>query len=141
MTSERPVSSLARVGAQFTAQAPGPVRALPTAKLVARSCQLSYQPFLKIVCEAVTCGNGAPGGIRTPNLLIQSQMLPESYHLFEASRDLGVSERRSASGRAEARARSSIVSQVFSTYLITVQPHRDDYSAQLGRLRSTRLRA
>ena len=47
-------------------------------------------------------------------------MLPESYHLFEASRDQGVSERRSASGRAEARARSSIASQVFSTYLITV---------------------
>src|SRR5664280_3407853 len=87
--SERPVSSLARVGAQLTAQAPGPVRALPTAKLVARSCQLSYQPFLKIVCEAVTCGNGAPGGIRTPNLLIQSQMLPESYHLFEAYRGQG----------------------------------------------------
>jgi len=126
MTSERPVSALTRGGAQLTAQAPGPVRALPTAKLVARSGQLSYQPFLKIVCEAVTCGNGAPGGIRTPNLLIQSQMLPESSRLLEAYRGEGVSEGGPASGRAEARARSSLVALVFFAFPISVQLPRDD---------------
>ena len=69
---------------------------------------------------------GAPGGIRTPNLLIQSQMLPESYHLLESYRGQGVSERRSASGRAEARARASLVSRVFFAFPISVQPPRDD---------------
>ena len=45
-----------------------------------RSCQSSCQRYLKIVYEAVTWGGGAPGGIRTPNLLIRSQMLyPLSY--------------------------------------------------------------
>jgi hypothetical protein len=44
--------------------------------LLTRSYQSRYRHDLKIVFGAVTCGNGAPGGIRTPNLLIQSLMVP-----------------------------------------------------------------
>ena len=40
-------------------------------KLLTGSCQLWCQLDIKIVGDALTCGDGAPGGIRTPNLLIR----------------------------------------------------------------------
>src|SRR5664279_5285418 len=91
------------------------------------SAPLLSNPAIKRASRSfLTLLPGAPGGIRTPNLLIQSQMLPESYHLLESYRGQGVSERRSASGRAEARARASLVSRVFFAFPISVQPPRDD---------------